>query len=152
MSLPQNAQILLVEDNPVDVLLIKKGFEEAGFNFSLHVSEDGEQAVDFLHRECDSDSVDAPETDTCPDLILLDLNLPKKSGKEVLNEIRGHQSTSHIPVIILTTSAAETDILDCYADRANCYITKPVDVDSFKRALKSIGEFWTETATLPNKK
>src|SRR5271157_2519473 len=118
----QNPDILLVEDNPIDVIMTRKALEEGDFRFRLHVSEDGEQALDFLHQNCNS-------TDTnsfCPDLILLDLNLPKKTGKEVLAEIRKNPSTSLIPVIILTTSTDNKDIVECYSQSANCYITKPM--------------------------
>ncbi len=143
--LSRDPYILLVEDNPVDVFITKKALEEGGFRFTLHVIEDGQQALDFLHEHCSSTDVNS----FCPDIILLDLNLPGISGKEVLADIRDHQSTSLIPVIVLTTSSAEQDIIESYSRHANCYITKPVDVDNFKKAIQSIGIFWMEIAELP---
>ncbi len=137
--------ILLIEDNPVDVLITRQALEEGGFRFRLHVVEDGQQALDFLHEHFNSTGLDS----FCPDLILLDLNLPGISGKEVLADIRDHQNTTLIPVIVLTTSNAEQDIYESYSRRANCYITKPVDVDNFKKAIQSMGIFWTEVVQLP---
>ena len=144
-TLSRRPHILLVEDNPVDVLMTRKALEEGGFHFRLHVIEDGQQALDFLHEHCNSTDVNS----FCPDIILLDLNLPGISGKEVLTDIRNHQSTSLIPVIVLTTSNAEQDIMESYSRHANCYVTKPVDVDNFKKAIQSMGIFWTEIAELP---
>ncbi len=144
---PRSLNILLVEDNPLDVLMIRKALEEGGFGFMLHVTEDGEEAMDFLHHNCNS-------TDTnklCPDLILLDLNLPKKNGKEVLTQIRQQPEMLHIPVIILTTSDEDKDVLECYSLNANCFITKPVGLENFKKAIQCIGGFWTEVAKLPPK-
>ena|SRR5208283_555451 len=143
--LSRDPYILLVEDNPVDVFMTRRALEEGGFRFRLHVIEDGQQALDFLHEQCNSTDVNS----FCPDIILLDLNLPGISGKEILADIRDHQITSLIPVIVLTTSNAEQDIIESYSRRANCYITKPVDVDNFKKAIQGIGIFWTEIAKLP---
>ena len=142
---PKSLDILLVEDNPLDVLMTRKALEEGGFGFILHVTEDGEEAIDFLHDNCQSTDTNK----TCPDLILLDLNLPKKNGKEVLTQIRQHPDMLHIPVIILTTSDEEKDVLECYSLNANCYITKPVGLENFKKAIQCIGGFWTEVAKLP---
>jgi len=142
---PKSLDILLVEDNPLDILMTRKALEEGGFGFMLHVTEDGEEAMDFLHHNCNSTDTNKP----CPDLILLDLNLPKKNGKEVLTQIRQHPDMLHIPVIILTTSDAEKDVLECYSLNANCFITKPVGVENFKKAIQCIGGFWTEVAKLP---
>lgn len=139
--------ILLVEDNPVDVIMTRKALEEGGFNFRLEVIEDEEQALKFLRQNCNP----ADKNSVCPDLIFLDLNLPKKSGKEVLAEVRANPSTALIPVIILTTSSEDKDIVECYSQSANCYITKPVSIDNFKKAIQSIGIFWTQTATLPKR-
>ncbi len=146
MSMMQsNIDVLLVEDNPIDIMMTKRALEESGLDIRLHVVEDGEKASAFIHENCISTDSNLP----CPDLILLDLNLPKKTGREVLGEIRGHSGTRRIPVIILTTSAEEKDIQESYSQLANCYIVKPLGVDNFKNAIKSIGEFWTQTAKLP---
>jgi two-component system, chemotaxis family, response regulator Rcp1 len=140
-------KVLLVEDNPLDIMMTRKALEEGDFRFKLHVAEDGEQALDFLYQNCNSTNGNT----SCPDLILLDLNLPKRTGKEVLAEIRQHPNTRFIPVIILTTSAEEKDIVECYSQSANCYVTKPLNVDNFKEAIQGIGKFWTEVAKLPQK-
>jgi len=146
MSLiPSNIDVLLVEDNPIDIMMTKNALEEGGFDVRLHVAEDGETASAFISENC----ISTDSSLHCPDLILLDLNLPKKSGREVLREIRTHESTRSIPVIILTTSAEETDIQESYSQSANCYIIKPIGLDDFKNAIKTIGEFWTQTAKLP---
>lgn len=142
---PKSLDILLVEDNPLDILMTRKALEEGGFGFMLHVAEDGEEAMDFLHNNCNSTDTNKP----CPDLILLDLNLPKQNGKEVLTQIRQHPDMLHIPVIILTTSGEEKDVLECYSLSANCFITKPVSLENFKKAIQCIGGFWTEVAKLP---
>lgn len=139
--------ILLVEDNPLDVLMTKRALEECGFGFMLHVTEDGEEAMNFLDRNCNSSDRNTPR----PDLILLDLNLPKKNGREVLAQIKQHPDMLHIPVIILTTSDEEKDVLECYSLNANCFITKPVDFENFKKVVQCIGGFWMEVAKLPPK-
>ena len=143
----KSLDILLVEDNPLDILMTRRALEESGFGFILHVTEDGEEAMDFLHNNCNPIGANKP----CPDLILLDLNLPRKNGKEVLTQIRQHPDTLHIPVVILTTSDEEKDVLECYSLSANCFITKPVGLENFKRAIQCIGGFWTEVAKLPPK-
>ncbi len=137
--------VLLIEDNPLDIIMTKRALEEGDFSVRLHVVQDGEEGMSFLRRTCEADATDS----FCPDLILLDLNLPKKNGREVLSEIRDDPVISHIPVIILTTSAEEKDISECYSRLANCYITKPMGLDNFKKAIKKIGEFWTDLAELP---
>ncbi len=144
---PKSLDILLVEDNPLDILMTKKALEEGGFGCMLHVTEDGEEALDFLHHNCNSTNTNT----SCPDLILLDLNLPKKNGREVLAQIKQHPGMLHIPVVILTTSDEEKDIQECYALNANCFITKPVELENFKKAIQCIGGFWTEVAKLPSK-
>jgi CheY-like chemotaxis protein len=144
---PRSLDILLVEDNPLDILLTRKALEEGGFGFMLHVTEDGEEAMDFLHDNCNSVDTNKP----CPDLILLDLNLPKKNGKEVLAQIRQDPDMLHIPVIILAASGEEKDVLECYSLSANCFITKPVGVENFKKAIQTIGGFWMAVAKLPPK-
>jgi len=136
-----------VEDNPIDAFLTRLALEESGFNVRIRVVEDGEKAVDFLYKNCHS-----TDTDTrCPDLILLDINLPRKNGKEVLAEIKQHPNTLHIPVIMLTSSDDEKDICETYSLHANCYITKPVEVENFAKAVRRIPGFWTEIAKLPPK-
>jgi two-component system, chemotaxis family, response regulator Rcp1 len=136
-------EILLVEDNPVDVMMIKEVFNDGRVCNNLHVVEDGEEAMDFLYKRGKFSSAPSPQ------IILLDLNLPRKDGREVLAEIKGDPSLRHIPVIILTTSADEEDILKSYEHQANCFITKPVDMEQFTRTLESIGDFWFAVVQLP---
>ena len=137
-------EILLVEDNPADVRLTREALKEAKVRNQLHVVEDGVAAMKFLKRE--GDFADAPR----PDLILLDLNLPKKDGREVLEEIKQDDSLKRIPVVILTTSQAEEDIVKTYNLHANCYVTKPVDLDQFITIVRSIEDFWLTIVKLPN--
>jgi len=136
-------EILLVEDNPGDVRLTQEALREAKVRNNLHVVSDGEEALKFLYRR-DGYS-DAPR----PDIILLDLNLPKKNGQEVLAEIKADPGLRRIPVVILTTSKAEEDILKSYDLHANCYVTKPVDFEQFIRVIQSIQEFWLTVVKLP---
>jgi chemotaxis family two-component system response regulator Rcp1 len=136
-------EILLVEDNPGDVDLTREGLKEGKVHNNLSVVEDGEEAMAFLLREGKYDNAPRPE------LILLDLNLPKKNGREVLAEIKGDDRLKCIPVVILTSSKSEEDILKTYNLNANCYITKPVDLDQFIKVVKSIEEFWFTIVTLP---
>jgi chemotaxis family two-component system response regulator Rcp1 len=136
-------QILLVEDSPGDVRLTREAFKDAKMHINLHVAADGEEAMVFLKRE--GDSGNAPR----PDLILLDLNLPKKDGREVLEEIKGSAALKSIPVVILTTSSSEADILRSYLLHANCYITKPVGLEGFLKVVKSIDSFWLSVVKLP---
>lgn len=136
-------EILLVEDNEGDVGLIEEVFEDGRINNNLHVAEDGEEAMEFLFQE--GQYADAPR----PDLILLDLNLPKKDGREVLKEIKEQDSLKLIPVVVLTTSKSEEDILKSYDLHANSYITKPVDFNQFMKVVKSIEDFWLEVVKLP---
>lgn len=138
-------QILLVEDNPGDVLLTREALAEAKVANDLNVVRDGEDAMRFLRRQ--GDHVDAPR----PDLVLLDLNLPRKDGREVLEEIKLDPELRRIPVIVLTTSAAEQDILQTYDLYANSYVTKPLDVDEFLAAVRSIEGFWLEVVRLPKR-
>jgi chemotaxis family two-component system response regulator Rcp1 len=135
--------ILLVEDNPGDVRLTQEALKENKFRNSLHVAKDGVEAMAFLRRE--GRHAGAPR----PDLILLDLNLPQKDGREVLSEIKSDADLKRIPVVILTTSQAEEDILKTYNLHANCYITKPVDLDRFIQVVRSIKEFWLAIVKLP---
>ena len=136
-------EILLVEDNEGDVGLVEEVFEDAKIRNVLHVADDGEEAMLFLNKE--SPYKDAPT----PDIILLDLNLPQKDGREVLEEIKIDENLKRIPVVILTTSKAEEDIIKSYDLHANSYITKPVDFDRFIRVIKSIEDFWLEVVCLP---
>jgi len=136
-------EILLVEDNEGDVGLVEEVFEEAKIRNIIHVAEDGEEAMLFLNKETPFD--DAPT----PDIILLDLNLPQKDGREVLEEIKTDEKLKRIPVVVLTTSKAEEDILKSYDLHANSYITKPVDFDQFIRVVRSIEDFWLEVVRLP---
>jgi two-component system response regulator len=139
----QPIEILLVEDSPADVDLTKEALDDAKVVNNLNVVEDGVEALRFLRRE--GEYADAPH----PDLILLDLNLPKKDGREVLQEIKADEVLRRVPVVILTTSEAEQDILRSYDLHANCYVTKPVDLDQFVRVVKSIEDFWLTIVKLP---
>jgi CheY-like chemotaxis protein len=136
-------EILLVEDSPSDADLTIETFNESKVLNRIHVAEDGAEALDFLFRR--GKYKDAPR----PDLVLLDLNLPKKNGREVLAEIKGNPELQTIPVVVLTTSAAEEDILRSYQLHANCYITKPVDFEQFTKIVKLISDFWFAAVRLP---
>ena len=136
-------EILLVEDNPGDVRLTLEALKGGRVRNNIHVVEDGVQAMDFLHRQGNYRAVPRP------DLMLLDLNLPKKDGREVLGEVKQDPDLKRIPIVILTSSAAEEDILRAYDLSANCYITKPVALDQFLRVLKSIEDFWLVIVKLP---
>ncbi len=136
-------KILLVEDNPGDIRLTLEAFKEGKVNNEINVVTDGVEALAFLRRE--EPYGDAPR----PDVILLDLNLPKKDGYEVLAEVKQDPDLRRIPVVILTTSEAERDILQTYYLHANCYITKPVDLEQFITVIKSIETFWLNVVKLP---
>lgn len=136
-------EILLVEDNPGDVRLTQEALKDAKILNTLRVVEDGAAALDYLHRR--GDYANAPR----PDLILLDLNLPKKNGREVLEDIKGDENLKLIPVVILTTSHAEEDVVRAYSLHANCYITKPVDFTQFTKIVRTIEDFWLSIVTLP---
>ncbi len=136
-------EILLVEDNPGDVRLTEEALREGKVRNHLSVATDGVEAMAFLRHA--GKYVDAPH----PDLILLDLNLPKKDGREVLGEIKADERLKHIPVVVLTTSKAEEDIIRTYNLHANCFVTKPVDLDQFITVVKSIEDFWFTVVTLP---
>ncbi|EDY61052.1 MULTISPECIES: response regulator [Streptomyces] len=135
--------VLLVEDDPGDELMTREAFEDNKIGNTLHVVRDGEEALDFLYRR--GDHTDAPE----PDLILLDLNLPKYDGRQVLEKIKSDPELAHIPVVVLTTSAAEEDILRSYKLHANAYVTKPVDLDQFIAAVRQIDDFFVQVVRLP---
>jgi len=137
--------ILLVEDSPGDVRLTREAFKDAKIYINLHVAKDGIEAMAFLNREREYAAVPRP------DLILLDLNLPRKDGRQVLEEIKESPSLKSIPVVILTTSASDEDVLRSYRLHANCYISKPVDLDGFLKVVASIDNFWLSIVTLPHK-
>lgn len=136
-------KVLMVEDNPGDVELTRQALEDSKLVNYLHAVSDGLEALDFLRKE--GVYVNAPR----PDLIFLDLNLPKKDGREVLAEIKSDPKLKHIPVVILTSSEAEIDILTSYQVHANCYVTKPVDLYQFIKVVKNIEEFWLTVVKLP---
>jgi chemotaxis family two-component system response regulator Rcp1 len=136
-------EVLLVEDSPGDVRLTREAFKDAKVHINLHVASDGARAMAFLKRE--GEYASAPR----PDLILLDLNLPKKDGREVLAEIKEDPTLKTIPVVVLTTSSSEADVLRSYQLHANCYITKPVGLEGFLTVVKSIDGFWLSVVRLP---
>ena len=142
---PKVIDILLVEDNPGDVRLAQEALKESKIRNRLYVVEDGVEAMDFLRQQGKYGGVPRP------DLILLDLNLPRKSGREVLTEVKNDESLKRIPVVVLTVSKAEEDIMKCYSNHANCYITKPLDFSQFMEITKSIEEFWLTIVKLPPK-
>ncbi len=142
----QPIEVLLVEDDPGDELMTREAFEDNKIRNTLHVARDGEEALDFLYRR--GAHADAPQ----PDLILLDLNLPKYDGRQVLQKIKSDPDLAHIPVVVLTTSSAEEDILRSYKLHANAYVTKPVDVEQFIAAVRQIDEFFVTIVRLPNRR
>jgi CheY-like chemotaxis protein len=137
-------EFLLAEDNPGDVRLTKEALRESKISNNLNVVPDGVEAMAFLRRE--GKYFDAPR----PDVILLDLNLPKKDGREVLAEVKADPSLRLIPVVIITSSEAEQDVLRTYELHANCYVTKPVDLEQFIKVIQSIETFWLTIVTLPS--
>lgn len=138
------AEILLVEDNPGDVRLTREALRDAKVRNRVSVAADGEEAIAFLRRQ--GPYAAAPR----PDLILLDLNLPKKDGREVLSEVKADDNLRRIPVVVVTTSSAERDIIGSYQLHANCYVTKPVDLGQFLLVVKSIEDFWLTIVKLPH--
>jgi len=136
-------EILLVEDNPGDQRLTREALKEGKIKNNLNIVSDGELAIEYLRKE--GKFSDA----TRPDLILLDLNLPKKDGYEVLSVIKSDNNLKRIPVVVLTTSSADEDIMESYNLNVNCYITKPVDFDQFTNIVKQIGQFWFKIVKLP---
>ena len=135
--------ILLVEDNEGDIMLTMEAFEEWDTSNKITVAKDGQAAIDFFSRD--------NKNTILPDIILLDINLPKKNGHEVLKFIKGAEKLKHIPVIILTTSSSVVDINLAYNNQANCYITKPNEVDTFQKVVSAIEAFWVSTVRLPSK-
>ncbi|MCX4513778.1 response regulator [Streptomyces sp. NBC_01619] len=136
-------EVLLVEDDPGDELMTREAFEDNRIGNTLHVVRDGEEALDFLYRQ--GEHAGAPR----PDLILLDLNLPKYDGRQVLERIKADADLTHIPVVVLTTSAAEEDILRSYQLHASAYVTKPVDLEQFIAAIRKIDDFFVTVVRLP---
>jgi two-component system, chemotaxis family, response regulator Rcp1 len=136
-------QVLLVEDNPGDVRLTQEAFRDANSSIQLHVAPDGVEAMAFLRKQ--DSYVNAPR----PDLVLLDLNLPKMDGRELLHHIKQDDSLKTIPTVILTTSDAEVDIIKSYQLQANCYLTKPVQLEAFESLVKSITDFWLTNVEFP---
>ena len=146
MTTPENVDVidvLLVEDDPGDVLLIREAFAFNKVRNRLHVVSDGVDALAFVRRE--GEYADRPR----PDLIVLDLNLPRMDGREVLAELKADEALRPIPVVVLTTSKAEEDVLRSYDLHANCYITKPVDLDDFTGVLRQVQGFWSQVVRLP---
>ncbi len=137
------ANILLVEDNPAEALLTQEAFKQSTLSNNLFIVEDGELALDFLHNR--NDYQDA----VTPDLILLDLNLPKIDGREVLAHLKVSDRLSRIPVIVLTSSELDKDVLSCYDNGANSYIVKPMDLDKFIKIVESIAAYWFSMSVLP---
>ncbi len=142
-SLGRPIELLLVEDSPSDAGLTQAALKNAGVSINVHLVEDGEEAMRFLNRS--HGYTDVPR----PDFILLDLNMPKKDGREVLADIRSDESLESIPVIVLTTSGAPEDVAQSYKLKANCYVQKPVDLTEFMSAIKALDNFWFIHATLP---
>jgi CheY-like chemotaxis protein len=139
----RTAEILLVEDNPGDADLTREGVEDSHIPSRLHVVENGEEAMTFLHRR--GRYAGAPR----PDLILLDLNLPRRDGREFLADVKSDPDTRRIPVVVLTTSRAEEDVVKCYDLHANCYFRKPLKLDQFLTIVRAINDYWFTNVTLP---
>jgi DNA-binding response OmpR family regulator len=146
MSQNRPVEILLIEDNEADVRLTREGIKEAKINNNLNVVRDGEEAMDYLHKR--GEYQDVPR----PDLVLLDLNLPKKDGREVLEEIKNSDLLKSLPVVVLTTSEAEKDIVKSYELHANCYVTKPLGLDQFVEVIRAIEDFWFSIVKLPEER
>ncbi|HLN21766.1 MAG TPA: response regulator [Bacteroidales bacterium] len=144
-NIHDSIDILIVEDNPGDARLIREVLNDTKVYSSLHIVNDGVEAMDFLHNK--GKYAEMPR----PDIIILDLNLPKKDGREVLAELKAEEDLKHIPVVIMTISQAEEDILKTYKLHANCYITKPIDLNEFIKVIKSIEDFWFSIVKLPSK-
>ena len=142
----EKINILLIEDNEGDVLLTREALENASMIGDLEVKKNGELAINYLLELISNSSKELP------DLILLDINLPKKNGHEVLHFIKNNESLKHLPVIMLTTSSSEYDIMTAYKNQANCFIMKPVDIHSFMEVISKAIEFWCTIAKLPSQK
>lgn len=142
----ESIHILLVEDNEGDILLTREALEEAKIHLKLSVVRDGKEAIDFLSKRGKYTEA------VMPDMLLLDINLPKKNGLEVLQFIKTNEELKHIPIIMLTTSSSEKDINDSYSNFANCFITKPVEINEFLTVVATIENFWISIVKLPTKK
>ena len=142
----KDAHIMLVEDNEGDIILTQEVFKTSGLRNSISVARDGEQALDFLYKRNQFSGAERP------DLILMDINIPKINGKEIVGIIKKDNDLKTIPVIMLSTSSDDIDVLESYRNHANCFITKPVDVDNFLKVIYSIENFWITIVTLPAKK
>ncbi|MBI4563134.1 MAG: response regulator [Planctomycetes bacterium] len=143
MKNPQPIELLLVEDNPGDIRLTEEAWKESRSLYRLNVVSDGVEALAFLRKE-------GPYARTPrPDMIFMDLNLPKRDGRDVLQEIKSDPVLRYIPVIVMTTSNADQDVLKSYSLHANCYISKPLDIDRFIQVIRTIEEFWINIVTLP---
>jgi CheY-like chemotaxis protein len=140
----KNMHILLVEDNEGDIVLTREALHGIENIRKISIVKDGREALNFLFKTGNYTEVESP------DLVLLDINLPKIDGKEVLQKIKQHETLCSLPVIILTTSSSDKDIFDSYSNHANCFITKPVDYSSFMKVVKTMESFWMKTAQLPN--
>ena len=138
-------EVLLVEDDPGDIELTKEAIEKARLSINLNVVRDGEEAMTYLRRKGEFDKA------VRPDLVLLDLNMPRKDGREVLREIRSDPDLTSLPVVILTTSDADEDILRTYDLGANCYVTKPVGLEQFMKVVQTVGNFWFMIVKLPGR-
>lgn len=145
VNIDKPVEILLAEDNPGDVMLTRKALEQGKLANNLHVTTDGVDALEFLRQEGEYE--DAPR----PDLILLDLNMPRKDGQEVLEELRGDDELRRIPVVVLTSSESEEDIVRSYELNANAYLTKPVDFDGFVEIVNRLENFWFQVVKFPEK-
>lgn len=139
------AEILLVEDNEGDIELTKEAFEEAKLRNNLHIAEDGDEALDYLFKR------NGYEDAVIPDIVLLDLNLPGTDGREVLEAVKADPALKRIPVIVLTSSQADKDIIESYDLHANCYIVKPVNASKFMQVVQSVENFWVDIVCLPSK-
>ncbi len=137
-------EILLIEDNPVDIRMTREAFKDYKVANNLHSVTDGESGMDFLYRR--GKYKDAPR----PDLILLDLNLPKKDGRSILEEVKADDNLRSIPVVILTTSELDEDMMGSYCHNANAFITKPIEFDDFVKMMRTIGDFWLTFVKLPH--
>jgi CheY-like chemotaxis protein len=140
---PRPIDVLLIEDDPGDQLITREAFEHNKIHNKLHIARDGEEGLNFLYQR------NGYEKSPRPDLILLDLNLPKYDGRQLLERIKSDPDLYHIPIVVLTTSSAEEDILRSYKLHANAYVTKPVDLDQFMSAVRQIDEFFVQVVKLP---
>ena len=144
-NIENTIEILLIEDNPGDIRLFQEAIKTSQFNLNLNIVRDGEQAINFLNQE------DAFAQSVQPDLILLDINLPRRSGHEVLENLKKHPLNKRIPVIVLTSSQAPEDIQAAYEKHANCYIVKPVQLSDFFHVVKTLEQFWLQQVRLPKR-